>query len=239
MKCVILCGGKGIRMPAGENVPKPLLKVGDKPILEHIMNHYAKYGVKNFILCLGYEGEKIRFHFFRNPSEYQIEMVDTGEDTNKAGRLLKIKHLIDDTFFVSYGDDLANVNISKLLALHKLQGKIATLSAVKLVHQYGILEISDFEPHIVSKFKEKPVMNDWINGGYFVFDKKIFDYIQEGEDLEKEVFHKLIEENNMVAYRHDGFWKSMNTMKDHIELNEMFISGEIQKIFGVEGNNDK
>ncbi|MBS3076680.1 NTP transferase domain-containing protein [Candidatus Pacearchaeota archaeon] len=233
MKCVILCGGKGTRMGYdGENMPKTLLKIGEKPVIEHIMDHYAKHGLNKFILCLGYGGEKIRFHFFRNPSKYQIEMVDTGEDTNKAQRLSKIKHLIDDVFLVSYGDDLADINISKLLKFHREQGKIATLSAIRVQNPYGILETDDFEPNMISDFKEKPIMQHWVNGGYFVFDKNIFEYIQEGDDLEKEVFHKLIKNKNIVAYRHPGFWKSMNTLKDVIELNEMSAKGELEKIFG-------
>lgn len=214
----------------GENVPKPLLRVGDKLMLEHIMEQYASHGVTGFILCLGYEGEKIRFHFFRNPSRYNVEMVDTGEDASKAERLLRVRDLVEDVFFVSYGDDLADVDISKLLEMHKTHGKIATLSAVKLPNPYGILELDDFEPYVVSDFKEKPIMDNWVNGGYFVFNKEIFDYIKEGDDLEKEVFRKLISEKKIAAYRHSGFWKSMNTIKDHLELNEMFNNGQLNLV---------
>src|SRR3989344_307794 len=226
MKCVIFCGGKGIRMDS-ENVPKPLLKVGDRPILEHIINHFASFGVNEFVLCLGHEGEKIRFHFFRNPSKYRIEMADTGEDSSKAQRLLQVKHLVGERFYVSYGDDISDIDLSKLSALHGEQGKIATLSAVKLPNPFGVLEIDDFEPYQVTKFKEKPIMENWINGGYYLFEKKIFDYIEEEDDLEKEVFQKLINEKQLGAYRHSGFWMSMNTLKDHVELNEMYNKGEL------------
>jgi glucose-1-phosphate cytidylyltransferase len=239
MKCVIFCGGKGTRMGhMGEILPKPLLKVGDKPILIRIMNHYASYGVKDFILCLGFLGEKIRDYFSINPSEYNIKMVDTGKDSNKTERLFKVKNLLEneETFFVSYGDDICNVNIRKLEEFHKKQGKIGTLTAIKLPNPYGVLEFDDIEPQIVSGFKEKPLMNEWINGGYFIFEKRFLDFIENGEELEKGIFEELSLNKEMVAFRHKGFWKSMNTMKDYIELNEMFEKKELDKIFKLGEN---
>ncbi len=234
MKCVIFCGGKGTRMGESANgLPKPLLKVGDKPILVHIMNHYATYGVKNFILCLGFYGEKIKSYFSENPPDYSIQMVDTGEDSTKAERLFKVRDLLrgEDNFFVSYGDDLSNVNISELKNFHEKEGKSVTLTAIKLPNPYGVLEFDEVKPMIVSGFKEKPLMNEWVNGGYFVFKNRVLDFLYAGKDLEKEIFGELSRDKEIAAFRHAGFWKSMNTMKDHIELNELFESGELDKIF--------
>jgi glucose-1-phosphate cytidylyltransferase len=229
MKCVVFCGGKGIRMDGTASItPKPLLMIKSKPVLEHIMDHYAKYGVTEFILCLGYLGDKIRAYFESHSTPYRIEMIDTGDNSSKAERLLKVKNLLGETFFVTYGDDLSDVDISKVLEFHKSQGKIATLTAIRLPNPYGVLEIHDFEPHIISRFKEKPIMNEWINGGYFVFDKKIFNYIKDKEELEKEVFERLAAEKQIVAFRHPGFWKSMNTLKDHVELNELAEKGDLR-----------
>jgi glucose-1-phosphate cytidylyltransferase len=242
---VILCGGKGTRMgESSESIPKPLLMVGNKPVLEHIMDHFAKYGINEFILCLGHLGEKIKNYFLSNPVNYMVEMIDTelveranaGLETTKAQRLLKVKSKIEGDFFVTYGDDLSNVNISNLINFHKKENKIVTLTAVKLHNPYGVLELDEFEPNSISNFKEKPLMREWINGGYFIFNYKIFDYINETEDLEKEVFEKLVKEKQIVAYRHPGFWKSMNTIKDSIELNDMFKKGELQRLMGTDKN---
>ncbi len=233
MKCVIFCGGKGTRMGSDVNMPKPLLEIGNKPILLHIMDHYASHGITEFILCLGYMGSKIREYFDNNSLYYKIEMVDTGDNSNKAERLLKVKEFLSEEarFFVSYGDDISNVNITELIEFHKKEGKCVTLTAVKLPNPYGVLEFDDVKPVIVSGFKEKPIMNEWVNGGYFVFEKKIFELLSHGKELEKEVFEDLSRKKEIVAFRHAGFWKSMNTMKDNIELNEMFKNGELDKIF--------
>jgi glucose-1-phosphate cytidylyltransferase len=234
MKCVILCGGRGVRLNelTGE-IPKPLINVGEKPIVEHIMDHYASHGIKDFVLCLGYLGEKIKDYFENKNIGYGIEMVDTGVDTSKAHRLLKVKHLLGESFFVSYGDDLSNVNITKLIDFHNRERKIATLTAVRLQNPYGEIALDDYEPHVVSDFIEKPIMNAWINGGYFIFDKNIFDYIDENDELEDHVFKKLTKEKQLSAFRHSGFWKSMNTLKDSIELNDMLKSGNLFKEFGA------
>ncbi len=228
MKCVIFCGGRGVRMGSlTEDIPKPLLMVGNKPIIERIMDHYAKYGVKEFVLCLGYLGHKIR-DYFKDYKKYKIEAVDTGENSSKSDRLLKIKEFAGETFFVSYGDDLSDVNINALLNFHKKEGRIATLTAIRMINPYGVIKFDEFNPYIISGFEEKPLIKDWLNGGYFVFDKKIFGYIEEGDDLEREVFQRLVEQKQIIAYRHSGFWKSVNNPKDYIELNEMFKNGLIK-----------
>ncbi len=232
MKCVIFCGGKGTRMGVND-LPKTLLEIGDKPILIKIMDHYASHGINEFILCLGFMGEKIKDYFLKNPSSYNIKLVDTGENSNKAERLLKVKQFLDkeERFFVSYGDDISNVNITELKKFHEKEGKCVTITAVRLPNPYGVLEFDDVKPVIVSGFKEKPIMSEWVNGGYFLFEKRVLEFLGEGKDLEKEVFEELSKKKEIVAFRHAGFWKSMNTMKDHLELNELFKTGELDKIF--------
>ncbi|MBS3088195.1 NTP transferase domain-containing protein [Candidatus Pacearchaeota archaeon] len=233
MKCAILCGGMGARLgELGEYLPKPLMRIGDKAVLEHIMDHYAKHGITDFVLCLGHLGDKIVRYFSNKGTNYKIEFVDTGEKSTKIDRLLKVKEILGDTFLVSYGDDLCNINIQKLIKFHNKEGRMSTLTVVRLPSSYGVLTLHDFEPHLVSEFKEKPLIHEWINGGYFVFDKRIFDYIKEGEELEDHVLVRLAKEKQLAAFRHDGFWKSMNTLKDSVELNEMFDRGELKDLFG-------
>ncbi|PIN94831.1 glucose-1-phosphate cytidylyltransferase [Candidatus Pacearchaeota archaeon CG10_big_fil_rev_8_21_14_0_10_35_13] len=234
MKCVIFCGGKGSRM--GEltrETPKPLLMIGDKPAIMHIMDHYASYNIREFILCLGHKAEMFKEYFRDNKTEYDIEFVDTGEDTNKAQRLLKIKNLVGDKFFLSYGDDISNVNIKELIQHHDTYNKVATLTAVRLPNPYGTLETDDFNTHIITKFREKPLMKEWINGGYFVLSRQIFDFINEGDDFEENVLPKLANNREITAFKHLGFWKSMNTIKDHSELNDTHKSGKLKQIFQI------
>ena len=220
MQVVILCGGKGTRVSEfTENIPKPLIKVGDKPILHHLIEYYASYGFKDFIFLLGYKGEQIR-DYFKNINDMNIQFVDTGENSNKAERLMKVKDIIkDDTFFLSYGDDLSDVDIKKLFEFHNENKKIVTLTATSLVSPFGILEMNDNSE--VVNFKEKPKLNHFMNGGFYVINKEIFRYIKQGYDLEKEVFEDLTKENKIIAFKHDGFWKSMNTLKDVVEFNEL------------------
>ncbi len=225
MQVVILCGGKGTRLSEfTEALPKPLVQIGNKPILHHLMDLYSGFGHRDFILLIGYKGDKIR-EYFKNSKEFNIQFVDSGEDANKAQRLLDAKKLIkDDTFLMSYGDDLTDADINSLIEFHKKSKKIVTLTAVPLLSPFGIIEISRNDE--VTSFREKPRLNHWMNGGFYVMDRKIFDYIRKGYDLEKETFGDLAKEKNISAFMHDGFWKSMNTLKDVIELNDMCKSGE-------------
>ncbi len=233
MQVVILCGGKGIRLwPTTEKIPKPLIPVGDKPILWHIIKKYSRHGHKDFILCLGYLGNQIK-EFFQNPknveNDWNITFVDTGLNSSKAERLRRIQKFIKGSnFFVAYGDDLSDVDVNEVLKFHQKNNKIVTLTAVNPISNFGILEING-NTEIV-KFKEKPKLNHWINGGYFVFNKRIFDFLKEGWDLETDVFDCLTKKREIVAFKHDGFWRYMNTLKDVNELNEMWKSGELQKI---------
>jgi|TARA_B100001964_G_C14033531_1_gene509367 glucose-1-phosphate cytidylyltransferase len=220
MKVVILCGGKGTRLSEyTEDIPKPLIEIGGKPIIWHLMKIYEHYGHTDFILCLGYKGEKIK-SFFKD-STWNINFVDTGVESNKGERLRKIEEFIDeDNFLVSYGDDLCDVDINKVIDFHKKTGKIATLTAVQLISPFGILELEGNEE--IVGFREKPKLDYLMNGGFYVFNKKIFSYIKEGCDLEKDAFEKLAEEKEIAAFSHKGFWKSMNTLKDVMELNELW-----------------
>jgi len=206
-------------------MPKALVQIGGKPIIWHIMKMYAHHGFKDFIICLGHRGDLIKEYFDMNREPgWNVTCIDTGLETNKSERLKRIKELIDgDTFLVSYGDDVSDVNIKRVIDYHKSHGKIATITAVKLESPFGILEMD--EANKIKRFKEKPVLEHYINGGFMVFDKRIFDYLDEGE-LEKEVFEKLVEDEQIHAFRHEGFWRCMNTTKETMELGDLWRSGK-------------
>lgn len=226
MQIVVLCGGKGTRLSEySEQIPKALIEVGGKPILLHLMEIYAYFGYKDFVFCLGYKGDKIK-KYFEKIGSFNIRFVDTGLESNKAERIMKIKNYIEEeNFFVTYGDDLSDIDINKLLRFHKKNKKIVTLTAVDLMSPFGILEIGKNSE--VTKFREKPKLNYLMNGGFYVFNKRIFDHIKRGYDLEKETFQELAKKRMICALYHKGFWKSMNTLKDVIELNEMFAKGRM------------
>ena len=224
MQVVVLCGGKGTRLREyTEEIPKPLIDVGSKPILWHILQIYKSFGHKDFIFCLGYKGEKIK-EYFKNEKNLRIQFVETGLEASKAERIQKIQHLIkDEDFFVTYGDDLSDVDIKKLYGFHKKNKKIVTLTAVNLESPFGILEFGKKGKLI--GFKEKPRLNYFMNGGFYVFNEKIFSHIKKGHDLEKEIFSELAKIGEIAVFKHKGFWKSMNTLKDVIELNELYNKG--------------
>jgi glucose-1-phosphate cytidylyltransferase len=226
MQVVILCGGKGTRMGSStEGLPKPLIPIGEKPVLWHVMKIYSTQGFKDFILCLGYKGEKIKDYFKKNNEEdWNIQFVDTGEKTSKSGRIKQISSLIKgENFFLAYSDDISNVDLNKLLKFHEYMGLTATITAVRLISPFGVVEMD--EENIITEFKEKPVLDKWMNGGFMVLNKKIFDYLDIGE-LENEVFEKLVELKQICAYKHKGEWKTMNTLKDNIELNKLWDNGK-------------
>ena len=227
MQVVVLCGGKGTRLNEyTEKIPKPLIEVGNKPILWHIVQMYKSYGCKDFIFCLGYKGDKIK-QYFKKIKNVKIHFEDTGLDTNKADRIKMVRHLIkDDDFFVTYGDDLSDVNINKLQQFHKKNKKIVTLTAVNPESQYGILDLNNKDE--VIGFKEKPKLDKFINGGFYIFNKKIFRYMKKGYDLERDVLKDLAKSKQIAAFRHKGFWKCMNTLKDVIELNELYKKKQLK-----------
>jgi glucose-1-phosphate cytidylyltransferase len=225
MKVVVLCGGKGTRLGEyTQKIPKPLIEVGSRPILWHIVQMYKSHGFNEFVFCLGYKGEMIREYFSKEKSA-KIDFVDTGVDSNKTQRILKAKGFVNgEDFFVTYGDDLSDVDIAKLYKFHKKTKSIVTLTAVRLESPFGIIETK--KDGKVTAFREKPKLDQIMNGGFYVFSEEIFNHLDPKKDLEKENFSKLAESGKISAFFHDGFWKSMNTLKDVIELNEMHEKGQ-------------
>jgi len=222
---VILCGGRGLRFgPVTERIPKPLIPVGDEPILWHVMKIYASFGCREFILCLGHRKEKIQRYFTRKcPREWRIHFVDTGLQSTKAERLRRVRGLIrTKEFFVAYGDDVADVDISKLLAFHRRHTGIVTVTAVRRESDFGVLDIG--RSGTITRFIEKPLLKVWINGGFMVMSKKIFSCLGKGE-LESDIFHGLARRGAIAAYRHRGAWKAMNTLKDQAELTRLWEEG--------------
>ena len=225
MYAIILCGGKGTRLREyTETTPKPLVEIGGRPILWHLLKYYSHFGITDFILCTGYLQEKFTEYFSSSREFPRVQCVNTGTDTIKSERIKQIQPLIPagEHFIVAYGDDLSDVPLPGLLDFHRQHGKIATLVAVQPRSQYGILQLNGT---MVKGFVEKPVLDHWINGGFFVFTYGIFDYLQYGE-LESSVLPKLAEEGQVSAYQHYGFWKSMNTFQDVIELNDLYAKGQ-------------
>jgi glucose-1-phosphate cytidylyltransferase len=205
-------------------IPKPLIRIGDMPILWHIMKYYSVFGVKKFILCTGYLKEQIEA-FVCNIDYWDIRCVDTDLDTNTGGRIKKIESLIvEETFFVNYGDGLSDVDLNMLLDHHNKTNAMATLTTIQPVNQFGIIEFDDEKR--VTRFVEKPKADFWINGGFFVFNKAIFKYIGDNDILEKEVFEKLVEMGELSVFTHNGFWQCMDTYKDNLNLNELWSEGK-------------
>ncbi len=228
MKTVILCGGKGTRLKEKtESMPKPLIEIGGRPILWHIMNIYKSHGFTEFILCLGYKGQMIRDYFEKDQQRegWKIHFADTGEETNTGGRVKKIEALITGPdFMLTYGDGVSDINIKNLLDAHQAHKKIGTVTAVNPPSQFGLLDIA--ENQCVKAFREKPKTDQWINGGFFVFKKDFFKYLGESDVLEQAPLEKLAAGSELVAYRHSGYWKCMDTYKDTIALNEAWSSGK-------------
>lgn len=250
MKTVILCGGRGTRLGEhGVSVPKALFPIGGKPIIWHLLKIYSSYDIKDFVLCLGYLGDEIKRYFVeqswlsedftlegaeriiqstnhQEQHDWRITFAETGLDTNTGGRLKKVeKYLADEEdFCVTYGDGLSNVDIKSLIEYHKAHGKIATLTAVNPNSSFGLLKLDG--DNTITEFVEKPRLQDWINGGFFVFNRRIFDYLDENCILEREPFERLAREKQLVAYKHTDFWKCMDTYKDNIEFNQLWESGK-------------
>ncbi|MDD5044237.1 MAG: sugar phosphate nucleotidyltransferase [Candidatus Omnitrophica bacterium] len=220
---VILCGGKGTRM-GNDELPKPMFRIGDKPMLSHIMSIYSHYGFNNFILALGYKKEKFR-EYFKGMHKWKIKFVDTGLETNTGGRIKKLESLIkSEIFLATYGDGLSDVDINKVLDYHLCRGKIATLVSVRPHSPFGIIGI-DTHTDRVTHFEEKPMLDHWINGGFFVFNRSVFKYMGKNDILERDVLPSLAKDKNLLAYKHDGFWKCMDTYKDNLNLNELWKKG--------------
>lgn len=238
---VILCGGKGWRIrDAFPEIPKPLVPVGGTPIIERIMNHYSKFGCREFILCLGYKGDEIVEYIAGNEAmklfsendeyfckilkdnaEWNMHFINTGEDTNTGGRLYYIQHLLKkhSDFFCTYADGISDIDVNALYRFHKSHSQLATLTAIRPQLPYGLLKLNGDK---VSSFEEKPQIKDWINGGYFVFNTSVFEYIDADTTLETDVLNILALEEKLHAYKHNGVWKCMDTFKDFQSINEYF-----------------
>lgn len=248
MKAVILAGGLGTRLSEETVVkPKPMVEIGDKPILWHIMKLYSHYDVKDFVICLGYKGYVIKewfANYFLHNSDVTIDLksnkmsihntkvddwtvtlVDTGEKTQTGGRIKRVQKYVDGTFMLTYGDGVSDIDIPKLLTFHKKHGKSATITAVQPPGRFGTLGMAGDR---VSDFLEKPKGDGvWINGGFFVLEPKIFDYIKDDETLwEKGPMENLARGGELMAYKHPGFWRPMDTLRDQRELDSLWSSGK-------------
>jgi len=252
MKAVILAGGLGTRISEETQVkPKPMVEIGGKPILWHVMKIYSAYGINDFIICCGYKGYVIKEYFANyflhvsditfemrenkmevhvNGSEpWRVTLIDTGEKSGTGGRLKRVRSYLDDDedFCFTYGDGLSNVNIGEVIAFHKKQKVLATLTAAQMPGRYGALHL-DKNDKVVT-FQEKPRGDTgWINGGFFVLSPKVTDYIEDDSTFwEREPMERLAREEQLAAYLHHGFWHPMDTLKDRIDLETMWNSGQV------------
>ncbi len=225
MKAVILAGGYGTRISEESYLkPKPMIEIGGKPILWHILKTYSKYDVNEFVICCGYKGEQIKEYFTKlDSTSWDIQLVDTGLDTLTGGRLKRIQDHIDDTFCVTYGDGLSDIDISRLISFHKEKKILATLTAIHPPERFGVLNLSG---DYVTEFHEKHSgMDSWINGGFFVFEPGIFDYLQDDSTiLEKTPLETLAKEKKLAAFKHNGFWYPMDTQRDKKHLENLWSS---------------
>ncbi|MGH2458527.1 MAG: sugar phosphate nucleotidyltransferase [Chloroflexota bacterium] len=222
MQVVILCGGRGTRAyPHTQTVPKALMPIGGIPIVEQVMRIYAARGFREFILSCGYLKEMMFDHFHQPRGSWDVTCVDTGDDADTGDRILRVRHLLGPTFHATYCDGLGDVDLDALLEYHRAHGAPATVTAAPLRSQYGLI-YSDDDGRVV-RFDEKPVLpNYWINGGFFVFERSVFDEWQ-GHNLEREVLPALSGKGRLRMYRHRGFWHSMDTYKDQQELDQLWV----------------
>lgn len=249
MKVVILCGGLGTRLSEETHVkPKPMVEIGGRPILWHIMKNYERHGVQDFMLALGYKGEVIKDYFlnyharlsdltvhlqtgqidYSNPTaeDWRVSLIDTGPTTMTGGRLLRLKPYLQTggTFMLTYGDGVSNVDISSLLDFHRSHGRIATVTAVRPPVRFGELSIED---NMVTQFQEKPQAGEgWVNGGFFVFEPEIFDLISDDSImLERAPLEQLVRRQELMVFHHQGFWQCMDTLRDKTMLEELWAAG--------------
>lgn len=253
---IILCGGRGMRLQEEtEFKPKPMVEIGGKPILWHIMKIYAHYGYRDFILALGYKGDYIKDYFLRQkyyesdfrlntkdgeisniiPSnsfgkdEFNIIFAETGLETPHGERILKIKKYIKgDLFMATYGDGVADIDIDKLVDFHLKKGKIATITGIHPTSKLGLITID--EDNLVTNFNEKPMLYDRVNGGFMIFNKEIFNFIKEGDMIEN-ALSRLILQRELAVYKHESFWYAMDTYRDFLILNELWEEDPKWKIW--------
>jgi glucose-1-phosphate cytidylyltransferase len=245
---IVLAGGLGTRLrESTEFKPKPMVEIGNKPILWHIMKTYSLYNVNDFIICAGYKSDQIKQYFLNykelnydfsintisrdtkffssSIENWNVTVADTGDATNTGGRIFKVRDHIDhDTFLCTYGDGIADIDIKKLIEFHKSHKKLATVTVVKQPSRFGVVELT--ENSSVKLFKEKPLLEGWVSAGFFVFEKKFLEYLQIDSVLEKEPLNRLAEENQLMAYKHEGFWQSMDTYREQLLLNELIQNNQ-------------
>ncbi len=254
MKTVILCGGRGIRIrDVADNIPKPMIPIGQLPILWHLMKYYAKYGHKDFVLCLGHMGDKIKdfflnyeaytrdstvtlgesksieFHTNHEESDWRVTLSNTGLETMTGARIRKIRQYIgdDEHFFMTYGDGLSDVNLDALLAFHVSHGRCLTVTGVRPPGRFG--EMVNDNHGFVTEFNEKPQTTDgWISGGFFVCRRNVFDYLDDRDDLvfELEPMRAMVKDKQLVSFEHEGFWQCMDTYRDWQLLNTLLEKGK-------------
>jgi glucose-1-phosphate cytidylyltransferase len=228
MKIVILAGGLGTRLSEETKlIPKPMVKIGNKPILWHIINIYRYYGFKDFIIATGYKSNIIEKYFSKNMRDLNIEVINTGKYSLTGHRVFRFKkYLNNDRFMLTYGDGLSNVNVKKLIKHHKKSKKLATITTVRPPARWGAVKIKNTN---IIKFEEKNNKNEgWVNGGFMIFEPKIFDYINQKTDcvLERDVFNLLIKKKNLCAYKHNDYWQCMDTLREKTILNKLWKSNK-------------
>ena len=224
MKVILLAGGLGTRLSEyTDTIPKPMVHIGDKPLLWHIMNLYVRYNHKDFFVALGYKGEIIKEYFSNIPEKWNINLIDTGQKTMTGGRVKRLQKLVgDETCMLTYGDGLADINLDSLLAFHKSHGKLITVSAVRPPARFGAIKLRGDQ---VTSFKEKSHLEEgWINGGFFVIEPDFFNFI-DGDDtfLEREPLERAVSKGELFAYKHNGFWQCMDTKRDRDYLEEIYL----------------
>jgi len=229
---VILCGGKGTRLrEETTDKPKPMVPIGAMPILWHIMKIYARFGYTDFVLALGYKGEVIRNHFSNQANKeagWTITFADTGQEAQTGARIKRIEKFVkdDDYFLATYGDAVSDVDINALISFHQKQGTVATMTAVHPHSKWGLVKGNG--AGLIEQFVEKPQLYDYVNGGFFVFGKKVFDYLEDKDEcvLETKPFSSLVQDKQFSMYKHEGFWHAMDTYKDYQELDAIYQKGE-------------
>jgi glucose-1-phosphate cytidylyltransferase len=225
---VILCGGRGTRLQEHtRSIPKPLVEIGGRPILWHVIQLYAVQGFRRFVLCTGYKGELIEAFAasYAWPDGVQVQCVDTGLETPTGGRIARVaEHVGPGTFCATYADGVADIDFARLLDFHDDHGRLATMTVVRPELQFGVTEMG--EDGVVSGFREKPRSEHWINGGFFCFEPGVLDYLTESSVLEREPLEGLAADGQLHAFRHTGFWDCMDTYKDAVLLNDLWASGD-------------
>jgi glucose-1-phosphate cytidylyltransferase len=251
VKVVILCGGQGTRLrEETEFRPKPLVDIGGRPVLWHIMKFYAHFGFKEFVLCLGYRGQMIKeyflnyeamnsdftiglgtthsveYHDLHGEQDYKVTLLDTGLETATGGRVQRTKPYVkDDLVLVTYGDGLIDIDLKAAIAFHKKHGKKATVTTVRPTSRFGIVELG--AGNNVERFLEKPKVEGWASAGYFIFNRSIYDYLTgDGCILEREPLERLAKEGQLMAYQHEGFFFAMDTYREYLQINDIWNAGK-------------